>query len=335
MFTTFRVLYLFVRSSLCRRQHLRKIRTLFCLFHIKKRSCLTSCVFWFDTVLFGFRSFLTNWTQSVIANDRSSHVSDLSYGVPQGSVLGPILFILYNKPLSDTIRFHSIQSQSVADDTQLYDSAPPLNNQTSISSMQTCISDVKPWMLENKLKLNDDYKTEALLICSSSKPFPAPKPITMSVCSSKITFFPPSARNLDFCLTENMSLELQITNICRSAYLELRRISSVRHFVSTDARKTSVSGLVLSKIAYYCNSLLYGGPLHLLQKLQKVHNSATRVVLKARKRDHVKPLLRALHWLPIQLVLTTSCQHSLIPSSHPQLLSIYQIFSLSLSRLSF
>ena len=60
------------------------------------------------TALSLFSSYLTNRTQSVIVDDHISHVSRLSYGVPQGSVLGPILFILYIKPLSDLNQCHSI-----------------------------------------------------------------------------------------------------------------------------------------------------------------------------------------------------------------------------------
>ena len=79
------------------------------------------------TALSWFSSYLTNRTQSVIVNDHISQVSSISYDVPQGSVLGPILFILYAKPFSDLIQCHSIESQSFADDTQLQDSVPPSN----------------------------------------------------------------------------------------------------------------------------------------------------------------------------------------------------------------
>ena len=96
-----------------------------------------------------------------------------------------------------------------------------------------------------------------------------------------------------------MGVELHIKNVCRSAYSELRCISTIRHLLSADSTKTHVSALVLSRLDY-CNSLLSGCPKHLLEKLQKVQNSAARLVLKAHKRDHVSPLLRTLHWLPIQ-----------------------------------
>ena len=99
-----------------------------------------------------FSSYLTNRTQSVIVNYHISQASSLSYGVPQGSVLGPILFIHYTKPLSDLIQCHSIESQSFADDTQLQVSVPPSNIQSAISSLETSLSDIQTWMLENKLK---------------------------------------------------------------------------------------------------------------------------------------------------------------------------------------
>ena len=140
------------------------------------------------TALSWFSSYLTNRTQSVIVNDHISQVSSLSYGVPQGSLLGPILFILYTKPLSDLIQCRSIESQSFADDVQLQVYVPPSNIQSAIFSLETCLSDIQTWMLENKLKLNND-KTEALLLRSSSKSFSVGKPTTISVCGCEISFF--------------------------------------------------------------------------------------------------------------------------------------------------
>ena len=98
-----------------------------------------------------------------------------------------------------------------------------------------------------------------------------------------------------------MSVELHLENVCRSAHSELRRISTIRHLLSVDSTKTLVSAFsfVLSGLDY-CNSLLSGCPKHLLETLQKVQNSAARLVLKAHKRDHVPPLIRTLHWLPFQ-----------------------------------
>ena len=187
------------------------------------------------TALSWFSSYLTNRTQSVIVNDHISQVSRLSYGVPQGSVLGPILFILYTKLLSDLIQCHLIESQSFLDDTQLQVSVPPLNIQPAISSLETSLSDIQTWMLENKLKLNND-KTEALLLRSSSKSFSVGKPTVISACGCEISFSS-SARNLSFYIRDDMSVELHVKNVCQSAYSELRRISTIRHLLSADSTK--------------------------------------------------------------------------------------------------
>ena len=274
-----------------------------------------------------FSSYLKDRTQSVIIDSHTSQPSNLSFGVPQGSVLGPVLFILYTKPLSDHIQSHSVESQSFADDTQLQTSSSPLNIHLSICSLENCISDVKVWMQQNKLKLNDD-KTEALLFCSRSKTFPVSKPTSIAVCGTDISFSS-SARNLGFYVTEDMSLELQIKHICRSAYCELRRISSIRHFLSVDATKMLLSAFVLSKLDY-CNSLLSGCPQYLLHKLQKIQNSAARLALKAKRSDHVQPLLISLHWLPVQAridyKLATLCHAffcNTAPSYLSDLLSVY------------
>ena len=141
-------------------------------------------------------------------------------------------------------------------------------------------------MLENKLKLNND-KTEALLLCSSSKSFSVGKPTAISVCGCEISFSP-SARNLGFYIRDDMSVELHIKNVCRSAYSELCRIGTIRHFLSVDSTKTLVSAFVPSRLDY-CDSFLSGCPKHFLETLQKVQNSAARLVLKAHKQDHVSP----------------------------------------------
>ena len=111
------------------------------------------------TALSWFENYLSFRSQSVLINDFSSDNSDLCFGVPQGSVLGPVLFIMYSRPLSSLIDSHSILNQSFADDTQLYTSCRPSDIDSSIATLQSCITDVKSWMTESKLKLNDD-KTE-------------------------------------------------------------------------------------------------------------------------------------------------------------------------------
>ena len=86
-----------------------------------------------------------------------------------------------------------------------------------------------------------------------------------------------------------------IMNTCRATYMELRRIRSIRNFLSVDATKTLTCSLVLWKLDY-CNSLLSGSPQYLIQLFQKVQNTASRITLRAPRVELTLPLL---HWLPV------------------------------------
>ena len=112
------------------------------------------------------KSYLQDRTQTVqIRSSTSEHVT-LKYGVPQGSVLGPILFTMYTTPLGNIIRNHNLDFHLYADDTQLYISFKPcdsISRQAAISQVEACIKDIKTWMTNNLSKLNDD-KTELIIV---------------------------------------------------------------------------------------------------------------------------------------------------------------------------
>ena len=108
-------------------------------------------------------------------------------------------------------------------------------------------------------------------------------------------------------------MKTHVSNLVRWANFELRRISSIRQLLSTDAAKTLVSAFVLSRLDY-CNSLLFGCPQYLLNKLQEAQNNAARLVLRVSKTDHISHLA-SLHQLPIdsriQYKLSSLCYNCL------------------------
>ena len=92
------------------------------------------------------QNYLSNRTQSVIIKNSMSKKWNLQFGVPQGSVLGPILFTLYMSPLGDIIKSHGINYHCYADDTQLYLSFNPKDFDTARKRIEECISDIRSWM---------------------------------------------------------------------------------------------------------------------------------------------------------------------------------------------
>ena len=135
--------------------------------------------------------------------------------------------------------------------------------------LNACIDDIKTWMTENQLKLNDD-KTEALFFpfSSSLKHSTVPFPDSITLGSHNISFSD-SARNLGFILDPKLSIKKYIIKICQTAYFELKRISSIRRFLTEDAAKTLVTSYILSRLDY-CNCLLMGTPNSVIQPLQKI-----------------------------------------------------------------
>jgi hypothetical protein len=109
--------------------------------------------------------YLVNRVQTVVVDGYYSDPVVIPWRVPQGSVLGPILFVPYTKPLASIIKRHSVTPHSFSDDSQLQRSAPPNEIPQLFASMQDCISDVRSWVNSNQLKVNED-KTEVIIVSS-------------------------------------------------------------------------------------------------------------------------------------------------------------------------
>ena len=105
-------------------------------------------------------------------------------------------------------------------------------------------------------------------------------------------------RKLGVCVDPTLSFQQQIS-ACRIYYLELRRISAIRHYLSEDVTKILLCAFILSRLDY-CNSLLAGCPKYLLSKLRKVQNNAARLIFKTSRCAHVTPILHYLYWLPAE-----------------------------------
>ena len=254
-----------------------------------------------DNVLQWFSSYLTDRTHYVSLSNHCSALTHVHSGVPQGSVLGPIRFTMFIKPLSAIIDSHSIIHHSFADDLQLQMSAPPDRISELLHSVQSCIGDVKAWVSANMLKPNDN-KTELMLVTSKRTKHLHSLPTSITMGNAKIPF-KMSVKNLGLTLDSLLTTNAHVSNIARTCYFELRRLASIRRFLTSTATATLVSAFVLSRIDY-CNSLLFGSTHDVTSHLQRIQNYAARVILRLPKSTIITIHLKSLHWLPVKVIST-------------------------------
>ncbi|KAF7240874.1 putative RNA-directed DNA polymerase from transposon BS [Varanus komodoensis] len=246
------------------------------------------------TVLQWFRSYLNDRFQKVVLGDYGSAPWQLCHGVPQGSILSPLLFNIYMKLLREVIRRCGLRNHQYADDTQLYLSFST-NPGEAVAVLNWCLAEVMGWMRANKLKLNPD-KTEVLLVGGSS----FGEGELNLVLNGVALPLRDKVRSLGVLLDPELSLEAQVTAVARSAFFQLRLIHQLRPYLEYDCLVTVTHALVTSHLDF-CNALYVGLPLKTVWILQLVQNRAARLLTGTGRYAHMTPVLRQLHWLPIEV----------------------------------
>ena len=276
------------------------------------------------TALAWVRDYLSNRTQrvSVEVNRKKaeSHKVLLKQGVPQGSILGLLLFTLYVSPIGDICHQHNINFHGYADDTQNYLSFRPDKHDTNKirckEKLERCISEVGTWMCTNLLKLNDN-KTEFLLIGTRNM-LNQSGSMLIKVGNDNIANTD-KARNLGVTFDKHLNNTDHINNLSSTLFFTSRNIARVWHLLDHDSTKIIVQALIMSKLDN-CNSLLIGSTKYNLQKLQKIHNMCCHIIFEVKKYDPITPHLRNLHWLKVEQlikykisVIMYKCVHNLAP----------------------
>ena len=264
-------------------------------------SLLYDCLHdWFGldgTVLSWIKSYLSNRKQKIKIGDSFSEAVILPFGVPQGSVLGPLLFTLYTSPLSQVISKFNVTHHLYADDTQIYLAVDSRNFDSSMEELTECLKSVQEWMDGVKLKLNPEKNKFIIIgqkaIRESLAPnFPVPllqNNISLSV----------EVKNLGVIFDSDNSFDNHVAKVCRACYYHLHDLRQIRKFLGAETAILLANAMVSSRLDY-CNSLLYGVSKSNIAKLQRVQNALCRIIFRLDKMSHVTPFLKKLHWLPIQ-----------------------------------
>ena len=203
-----------------------------------------------DTVLLWFTSYLQNRYFSIKINNEYSSKKLLSHGVPQGSVLGPILFSIYLLPLIDIFnQFPDMNYHLYADDLQIYTELPLHALPSDNYSLLNCLNTLNTWFLQNNLMLNMS-KTSLINFSRVTYIFP---PVNVD---GQIISPTNSVKNLGFVFDSKLNFIDQISSVCRSSFFNLHKIKTIRNYVPDNICKLLIESTVLSRIEY-CNSLYH------------------------------------------------------------------------------
>ena len=283
------------------------------------------------TVLKWFTSYLADRLQAVRIGEAISDFVRLVFGVPQGSVLGPILFTLYTSPLGVIVRRHGLLYHFYADDSQLYivfKTKDHISIDDATAKVEASATNIRAWMNKHFLKLNED-KTE-LLVITTKRTTPVSE-INIKIGSDTISpandSDPP--RNLGVFLDSSLSLDFHISKMVKAINFALFNIGKIRKYLDKSTCAMLINGLMMSRLDN-CNSLLNGVPAKSIKPLQLLQNRAARILTFTPKFNHITPVMHELHWLPVDrriefkiLLFCYKCLNGLAPPYLSELLSRY------------
>ena len=240
-----------------------------------------------DKALAWLRSYLSERHQNVVVDSSMSADYVLQCGVPQGSVLGPVLYCMYTRPVCDIVARHGMQYHCYADDIQIY--ATVGRDQciaAALLKIEACVVEVADWMVRNQLKLNKD-KSQAIIFHTVKQSPHVPVDTYVNIAGQRVRLAT-SVRNLGVLFDNALTMESQVASVAKTCYYQIRNIGQIRSCITSDACKILVHALVTSRLDY-CNALLYGLPQTMLKRLQRVQNCAARLI--CRRKKHTTSLL--------------------------------------------
>ena len=225
-----------------------------------------------STVSF-IRSFLLNRSQRVVVNTEHSKSGWVECGVPQGSVLGPLLFCIFINDMPLHITNQAVSCDLFADDSSLHTSSSDIT--TAQFSLQKELNTVVKWSEDNKMIIHPQ-KTKSIVISTRQKHQRAPLNINLYLGTDPIEQVS-SHRLLGVVIDDEMRWNLHINNVCRSVSKNLYLLSKLKYYIDASAQKMFFHAHCLSHINYASNVWSGAGEVH-LKKLNSLHRRAGKII---------------------------------------------------------
>ena len=266
------------------------------------------------TAILWFSSYLSERYQRVRYEDSISEMLPLKHGVPQGSILGPVLFTIYINDVISTIS-HS-QVTAYVDDCQLYFKFSIADSASAVTAVNNDLKSISNWCAQSSLLINPD-KTKLVVVGLKQLTKKLP-PISLTLLGKTITPVP-VAKDLGVFIDQCLTYNVHVTKTASGCMNQLVAINRIKHLLDKRTLSLLINSFVFTKL-FYCSTVWGNTTKANIHKLQLVQNFAARIILGLRKYDHISDGRRTLKWLTVSekilfndLLLSFKCINGMAP----------------------